>query len=733
LKTIIFFIIITIYLSLPLDLNAQEEYVLSSGDSIHVFIYQYQSSKAKVTLFKGEGKRWGGRAPLQRGFRRDKIKDRDKLYLKKKGITAKEAEEKREGNIIRPDGKVTIPFIGEVMASGKTIPELDRIITERLKAYIPNPEVTVMLTGIAGRKNKVYVLGEVGNPGLYPVAGEMCLLKALTIAGAPTDDASLSKIYLYRNTPNGKEVIPLRAKDLIDKLDLRENVRVYPGDVIYIPRSKIVALNDYIGRYIKPLEFLVLFFNLSDTGRLDAYALTLGLIYGVKWVFFDEYPGLATSSINIPLDSWIYQGLDELAVEDLITTKPLTRNEAGLLTRGIEEREDLDEWDKEILKRLEKEFEGERDIYGYIRTGLFCLDSHGDKEYFDYRRDQNRFGHGLNPRTELSLGGDIFPKLSYNFTSSLWYNGDKGTGDIKETYLKLNFKNLEIEVGRDHLWWGSGYHGSLLLSDNSPPFDLVKLTTRTDRFKFTTFLTRLEKERHIPEPYLNGMRFEWMPFDNFTLGGSRIIMFMGKGRPSLKIGDIATVLGGENVGGRLETNQLAGLDVRWRFKKLELYGAWAGEDQANGLPSAPGFQAGGFFEDIFRRGMDLRIEYAINRKRPHQKATWYEHHLYESGYTYKGQVIGHHMGGDSQDIFLRLGYRLNPKITSAFEFDYERHGMIKPVEEREIKYALEVGYDLTPASSIFIRHENWWTKNNDFVAGENVWDSYTRLEWEYRF
>ena len=733
-KTIIFFIIITIYLSLALDLIAQEEYVLSAGDIIQVFIYQYQPSKAKVKLSQGMAKQGLGREPLQRGFRREKIKDMDKLYFKKKGISAKASEEKSRGTIIRPDGKVTVPFIGEVMASGRTLSELDRIITQELKPYMPNPEVTVMLTGIAGRKNKVYVLGEVQRPGLYPVAGEMCLLKALTMAGSPTKDASLSKIYLDRNTSHGREIIPLRAKDLISKLDLSENVRVYPGDIIRIPRSKIVALNDYIGRYIKPLEFGVLFFNLSDTGMLDAYGLVIGLTYGIKWIFFDESPALATSSINIPLDSWIYQSLDDLAVEDLITTKPLTRNEASLLIKDVEEREDLDGQNRKVLEKLEKEFEeSNKNIHGYIRTGLVNVDSHDKQEYFDYQRDQNQFGDGLNPRTEFSLGGDIFPKLSCNLTGSLWYNGAKGTGDIKESYLKLNFKNLEIEVGRDHLWWGPGYHGSLLLSGDPPPFDLVKLTTRTERFKFTTFLTRLEKERTIPKPYLNGMRFEWLPFDSFTLGGSRMIMFMGKGRPSLKIGDIASVLGGENAGGRLETNQLAGLDFRWRHKNLELYGAWAGEDQANGLPSAEGYQIGTRLKEFFHKDLDMRIEYAINRKKPHQKATWYEHHLYQIGYTYKGRIIGHHMGGDSQDIFFRLGYKLSPKVTSAFEFDYERHGMIKSIEEKEIKYALEAGYDITPSSSIFIRHENWWTKNNGFVANENVRDSFTRLEWEYRF
>ena len=641
-KTIIFFIMLIICLSLSLDLNAQEEYVLSTGDRIEVFIYQYQSPKKKAKV----------------------------LNLKKRRLLAKKAEEEeKKGIIIRPDGKVTIPLIGEVKASGRTVLELDRIITERLKPYTPDPEVTVILTGMAHNKNKVYVHGEVGSPGLYPVAGEMSVFKALAMAGLPTKDATLSeRIYLYRNTSHGREIIPLTAKGLINKLNLQD-IRVYPGDIVYVPRCKIAVFNDFFRRYIKPLEFLVMLANLSDTGSLDAYLLVLGLVHGTKWVFFDEYPGLLTSSINIPLDSWVYQSLDELACkgifkEGLITTRPLTRNEASLLVRDVENREGLDEKDRRDLERLEKAFEDKkRNIHGYIRTGLFCLDSYDHGEYFDYGRDQNWFGNGLNPRSELSLGGDLFPKFSYNFTASLWYNGDKTEVDLKESYLKLNFKNLEIEVGRDHLWWGPGYHGSLLLSDNAPPFDLVKLTTRQERFKFTTFLTRLEEERHIPKPYLNGMRFEWLPFRNFTLGGSRMIMFMGRGRPSLKIGDIPTVLGGENVGGRLETNQLAGLDFIWRFKNLELYGAWAGEDQAGGLPSVAGYQLGSFFKDFFHKDMDLRIEYAINRKKPHQKPTWYEHHLYQSGYSYKGQIIGHHMGGDSQDIFFRLGYRLNPKVS----------------------------------------------------------------------
>lgn len=720
---------------------ARGDYILSSGDRIQVFIYQYRPTKKgiKSLRFRKRKSSIPGIGIIERKIDTELDEDKDdikykkkkkRIYLREKDIMIKEeVEEKRGDIIVRPDGKVSIPFIGEIEASGKSIAELDSIITEKLKPYIPNPEVTVMLTGIAGRKNKVYILGEVRRPGLYAVTGEMNLLKALAMAGSVTDEADLSRIYLQR----GNKIIPLRAEKLLHKLDLRENIRVYPGDIVYIPRSGIVILNDYIRYYIKPLEFLSLLFGLSDAGRLKEYSLFIGLLYGSKWVFFDTSPYLITSSTNIPLDSKIYKYLDELSFKGLFSTRPLTRNEIDILLRDVGARDNLDEWTRKIIDRLEEEQKKENSIHGYTRAGFYYLDSSDKRQYFDYERDQNWFGHGFNPRVELSFGGDILPKLSYNFSGSMWYNGDKTKIDLKESYLKINFKNLEIEIGRDHLWWGPTYHGSLLLSDNPPPFDLIKLTTRTERFKFTTFLTRLEKERFIPKPYLNGMRFEWLPFENFTLGASRMIMFMGEGRPSLKIGDIPTVLAGENVGGRLETNQLAGLDFSWRLKDLEVYGVWAGEDEAGGMPSAEAYQVGGMLRDIFHSPIDLRIEYAINRKKPHQKATWYEHFIYKSGYRYKGQVIGHHMGSDAQDIFIRLDYNNLPRLKYAFEFDYERHGMIKPVEEREIRYAVEFEYELTPDASIFLRYANWWTRNSNFIEGRKRRDSYIRFEWEYRF
>jgi len=133
---------------------------------------------------------------------------------------------------IRPDGKVTLPLAGDVMAAGRTSLELRDAIAESLKEYIANPVVTVIVTETAPQL--VYVQGEVNKPGAIPlVNGRMSILQALAVAGGFTDFANKKNILIMRKS--GKRET-FNYKDAVgdDYDNRREPLQLLPGDTVVV-------------------------------------------------------------------------------------------------------------------------------------------------------------------------------------------------------------------------------------------------------------------------------------------------------------------------------------------------------------------------------------------------------------------------------------------------------------------------------------------------------------------
>jgi polysaccharide biosynthesis/export protein len=134
---------------------------------------------------------------------------------------------------VRPDGKISLPLINDVKAAGLTAMELGQEITQKLKSYVKDPLVTVVVTGI--NSQRYYVLGEVGRAGVYPLLPGMTALQALSAAGGFSQFAHIKKIYILR-TVNGKQgKLPFNYKDVISGKNLQENVELRPGDTIIVP------------------------------------------------------------------------------------------------------------------------------------------------------------------------------------------------------------------------------------------------------------------------------------------------------------------------------------------------------------------------------------------------------------------------------------------------------------------------------------------------------------------
>jgi polysaccharide export outer membrane protein len=134
---------------------------------------------------------------------------------------------------IRPDGKVTLPLVGDVAAAGRTSVELRDAISESLKEYITNPVVTVIVTETT--PELVYIQGEVNKPGALPlVNGRMSILQALAMAGGFTDFANKKDIRILRKTASGMQTLKFNYKDAIDDDNRREPPQLLPGDTVIV-------------------------------------------------------------------------------------------------------------------------------------------------------------------------------------------------------------------------------------------------------------------------------------------------------------------------------------------------------------------------------------------------------------------------------------------------------------------------------------------------------------------
>jgi polysaccharide export outer membrane protein len=143
-------------------------------------------------------------------------------------------EPEMSGNVpVRPDGKISLSLLGDVQAAGLTPTELTAQLTSLLKKYLEDPRVTVMVSTVNSRR--VFILGQVGRAGAFPLLPEMTVLQALSTAGGLSPYAAADKIYVLR-TENGSQVkLPFQYKQVIKGRKPEQNIILKPGDTIVVP------------------------------------------------------------------------------------------------------------------------------------------------------------------------------------------------------------------------------------------------------------------------------------------------------------------------------------------------------------------------------------------------------------------------------------------------------------------------------------------------------------------
>ncbi len=132
---------------------------------------------------------------------------------------------------VRPDGMISLPLLNDVQAAGLTPMQLAASITDKLKRYVADPRVTVVVTAM--NSQRVYVLGEVNHTGAMPLIPNMTVLQALASAGF-TQFANTKGIYVLR-TENGKQQkLPFNYKQVIKGESMEQNIILKPGDTIVV-------------------------------------------------------------------------------------------------------------------------------------------------------------------------------------------------------------------------------------------------------------------------------------------------------------------------------------------------------------------------------------------------------------------------------------------------------------------------------------------------------------------
>ena len=135
--------------------------------------------------------------------------------------------------IVRPDGGISFPLVGDLTVQGKTVENVRQLITGKLQKFIPDPVVTVTMKQLSG--NKLYVIGKVNKPGVFPIDQTIDVMKALAMAGGLTPYAATSGIKILRREGKQQKVFPFDYSEVESGEKLEQNRILVSGDVVVVP------------------------------------------------------------------------------------------------------------------------------------------------------------------------------------------------------------------------------------------------------------------------------------------------------------------------------------------------------------------------------------------------------------------------------------------------------------------------------------------------------------------
>ena len=457
---------------------------------------------------------------------------------------------------------------------------------------------------------------------------------------------------------------------------------------------------------------------------------------------FSSISLLLAANVDIPLNSPIYNELERLQALGVIpqlstASKPYNTKELLDIISKINNRKFYFE-KMELLNEI-KRYTDEHivdttltEYYSHINQSPknpSGINSNEGTAFFAYKNGLRlKKGSNIKLQTRFQyLINNFSIVLTPAYTDSL---NKKGL-DIKDTYIRASWKNVNFTFGREALWMGPSHSGTLLLSNNAKPIDMIRMSNiKSFKLNFLPdtvsniigyinadiFLGKLSKYEHIKlengsinegYPKILGMQFSFKPTNNFEWGIYRTGVFGGGGRqqnlstlrkviwPSGDVENKSTTEPGDQKGGFFATYNFFN-----NIQPLKIYTEDAGEDAAGMLPDKWSSIFGIKLFDIAKiKGLSLNYEYTKMDK----SNVWYTHHLYLDGYTNDGIIMGLTHGGRGNANHVNITYQ--PSLKQTFSLSYARDNFdnlgktnsfninIRKRYNKNIEISLETGFN----------------------------------------
>jgi len=457
----------------------------------------------------------------------------------------------------------------------------------------------------------------------------------------------------------------------------------------------------------------------------------------------------ASPSVDVPLRHWSYDVIEKLAIIGLcdiadIGIRPVSRIKmAYIIKTAIEKSRDYDkefDWNEQdyleaLLNKLINEFRVELVTIGVEVTSTFdqplpentlklLSDLKIEKVYTRLDKDSMLFENkdgwvlkdGFNARIKFTTWAKLSELCAVSVTPGLRYSKDDTSVDIEDAHVRLSPAgwNTEYAIGRSSMWWGPGFHGSILMTDNAFPMDTLRINNiwpfrlpgifkKMGRWSGTWFISRLEKKFNPSYAMFSGWKLDYIPAEFLKFGVGHILMFGGKGVNKYGFHDFIgnsslffSSGGGEND----PENHIMSFDGQIFLRRIDrflpiatgakLYTEWGAEDESKSIPIDLSSITGAYFTDVFKiPGFDVKAEIARFHK------IFYTHFKYVTGYMHKDNYIGHHAGPDSEDISFSGIFNFPDEYKFSVTLSRMRKGLTQAFVETTNQIRLE--FSLTDA------------------------------------
>ena len=151
---------------------------------------------------------------------------------------------------VRPDGRISLQLVHEIIVAGLTPAQLTDVLTKKYAEELDKPEITVIVRSFGGQR--VYVDGEVNKPGIVNLVTPMTVMQVLAEAGGVKDSARMSELVIIRRGPDNRPLaFVVDMEKIIDGTEMGRDRYLMPSDIVYVPKSRIANVNQWVDQYIR--------------------------------------------------------------------------------------------------------------------------------------------------------------------------------------------------------------------------------------------------------------------------------------------------------------------------------------------------------------------------------------------------------------------------------------------------------------------------------------------------